>query len=463
LNGQDTALELTGGIDVGEERVDVEARGDASLAILQLFFSDLSTSGAANLRARILGQVDEPSIFGQATITDGRLRHRGFAHSLTNVNGPIVFDTTGVNLNRLTGQMGEGDVNFGGTIALRGFEVQQFAVTATGQSMRLRYPEGLRSTVNANLELRGTPEAPLLTGRVDVLQATYQVQLDGDLLSLAGGGVAPAAEPLAAAGPSGFPLAFDVRILSESTPVIELPTATLWASADLRFSGTVDRPSLTGRISVDQGEAFILGNRYLAQGGYIDFRNPTRIEPVFDIQVETRVRVPGQTYRITVQITGPIDSWVPTFTSDPSVGSDSDVLSLLLGELPELGSLEQRAIRTPQAAQQQMLRTGVAQLMASPISSAVGSVFERVAPIDTVQITPLLGNEGTIQQLNPTARITFGTRIGPRAFLTYSRAFNPAQFEVILLEVDQSDRLSWIISRNEDRTFALDFRIRYVF
>jgi hypothetical protein len=48
-------------------------------------------------------------------------------------------------------------------------------------------------------------------------------------------------------------------------------------------------------------------------------------------------------------------------------------------------------------------------------------------------------------------------------FLTYSRTLNAAQEEIILLEYDQSDRLSWVLSRNEDRTFALDFRLRYVF
>jgi hypothetical protein len=48
--------------------------------------------------------------------------------------------------------------------------------------------------------------------------------------------------------------------------------------------------------------------------------------------------------------------------------------------------------------------------------------------------------------------------------VTYSRALNTAtEYEVILIEYDQNDRLSWVLSRNEDRTFALDFRIRYVF
>jgi hypothetical protein len=34
---------------------------------------------------------------------------------------------------------------------------------------------------------------------------------------------------------------------------------------------------------------------------------------------------------------------------------------------------------------------------------------------------------------------------------------------LILLEYDQSDRLSWVLSQNEDRTYAIDFRVRHAF
>jgi len=35
---------------------------------------------------------------------------------------------------------------------------------------------------------------------------------------------------------------------------------------------------------------------------------------------------------------------------------------------------------------------------------------------------------------------------------------------IVLLEYEQSDRLSWILSRNEDaQTYALEFRVRRVF
>ena len=74
---------------------------------------------------------------------------------------------------------------------------------------------------------------------------------------------------------------------------------------------------------------------------------------------------------------------------------------------------------------------------------------------------PFLGNES--EQLNPGARFILGKRISRRVYLTYSRTLSGNQNEIILIEFDQTDQLSWVLSRNEDRTFALDFRLRYVF
>jgi hypothetical protein len=35
--------------------------------------------------------------------------------------------------------------------------------------------------------------------------------------------------------------------------------------------------------------------------------------------------------------------------------------------------------------------------------------------------------------------------------------------QIVLLEYDESDRLSWILSRNEDSTYAIEVRVRHAF
>jgi hypothetical protein len=97
------------------------------------------------------------------------------------------------------------------------------------------------------------------------------------------------------------------------------------------------------------------------------------------------------------------------------------------------------------------------------VSERLSNVVQEVLPLETVQVTPVLGNESSLQRLDPGARIILGKQISSRVYLTYSRVLNSTQDEIFLLEYDQSDRVSWVLSRNENSTFALDFRIRYVF
>ncbi len=67
-------------------------------------------------------------------------------------------------------------------------------------------------------------------------------------------------------------------------------------------------------------------------------------------------------------------------------------------------------------------------------------------------------------RLDPAARVTVLKRVNNRMYLTYSRSLSSStRDQVILIEIDQTDQLSWILSRNEDGTYALDFRVRRTF
>ena len=234
--------------------------------------------------------------------------------------------------------------------------------------------------------------------------------------------------------------------------------------ADLRLQGTPARFSILGNLDFDAGTIVALGNRFTVTHGSLNFNDPTRVQPLLDFEFETHVRVPGQDYRIVSRVTGTTDNFIPTCTSDPPLPS-ADCLSLLLGQPPDVNRAELRALGAPQQDELNIMQSVFGQVAGAAVlqKSGVGSVVQRLSGVDTVQITPYFTNELAFQSLNPTARVTVGKRISDRVYLTYSRALNASQYEVVLLEYDQSDRISWIISRNEDASFAIDFRIRYRF
>jgi autotransporter translocation and assembly factor TamB len=259
---------------------------------------------------------------------------------------------------------------------------------------------------------------------------------------------------------------FDVGIVAASSLRIQNNAANMVASADLRLQGTYDRPLLFGRAEIERGDVLFEGNRLIVTpGGSIDFFNPSRIEPFFDIEFETRVRRPGQPYRLTIGLSGTTSRFSYALNSDPPL-PEVDIVSLLFGQNVDLEDAELRALRSNAAQQSEetLLREGMARLLVSPISTPVGRAHGEAFGVDTVQITPSLGNE--TDTLTPSARVVIGKRISNRAYLTFARALGTSsgdRDQVIVLEYDQNDRLGWVITQLGDNTFALDFRVRHRF
>jgi hypothetical protein len=460
LVGEGTQLEVCGSIDLAQDRVVLTATGDANMGLLQGFFRDVRSSGDAKLSADIRGTLARPVFSGLARIDNGRVRHFSLPHSLDAINGAISFDAGGVRMDSLTARMGGGLVTFGGRVGLAGFAPGELSLTAIGEGMRLRYPEGFSSLIDADLSLRGQMASPVLSGTVAVRSATWtrRFDLSSGIFGLgAVGGAQPA--PVGAA-PSGFPLRFDVRILAPSTLRVNNNVSDLTVSADLRLSGTYDRPALLGRAEVDRGWLIFEGNRIVVTRGMFDFANPARIEPYFDVEAQTRVQAPGETYRVTLSAAGTPGRMTWDASSDPPLPR-IEVLSLLLGEgtseNPELRAL-QRGART-----EQELFTALAARGLTTELSVINRAVEQTFGV-TTQITPLIGELSTLQSYNPAARVTIGKRLSSRVYVTYLQALGAGHTEqIVLVEYDQSDRLGWVLSRNEDNTFAIEFRVRHTY
>ena len=175
-----------------------------------------------------------------------------------------------------------------------------------------------------------------------------------------------------------------------------------WRRADLQLRGTFDRPLLFGRAEVDRGEVTFEGRRYVITRGTIDFNNPTRIEPFFDIEAETRVRVPGETYRVTVR-------------ADRHARSLHAAASRPIRRCPRSRcwrccSATSRRARTSSSAgystditpQQQLLRERATRALTGAVSSEVGRVVRadvrrRHVPADAVAASiPTRSRRGSI-------------------------------------------------------------------
>ena len=467
LAGEGTRLELTGEVDLADERVALGVEGDVNLEALEGILPDVRSSGETRVEAQVGGSWRNPVLTGEARIVRGRIRHFSLPHALDAIEGRLVFDRDGVSFDEVTAELGGGRLLFGGRVGLRGYGLGDFNISARGTDMNLRYPAGIRSMADAELTLTGPAAGPTLGGTVFVREAIWLDVFESGASVLALPLAAAEDEPAAGAAES-LPLAFDLRLVAPSTLRINDTNAQIVASAELMLRGTSDRPLLFGNAEVERGQVFFEGNRYRVTRGSVSFSNPTAIQPVFDVEVETDIRVPGQTYRVTLGLNG---SWggpaAPEleFSSDPPL-QQFEIVGLLLGDLRDPQQAEIRTLRAREASQQELLQAAGARLITNPVSTGVGEVVERSFGVDTFEIVPSLDDPTTSESivLVPTARVLIGKRISERAHVTFSRALSGANQDVIMiLEYDATDRLSWVVSQNEDQTYALDFRVRHAF
>ena len=455
--------------------------------MLQAFkgFGSLSLGGSAKISARLAGDFDHPRFTGQADLHDGRLRFPRI-RSLDSLNGRITFENGNLDFSGLKGRMGGGDVQFGGVLRFDGFHPVEYQLTADGHNVQVPYPAGFETTANAQLWMRGAVGSPTLGGDVEVTGVRYlrPLSTDAGILGLAAGGGAIGSTvgdttTSASVTPETSDLAinYDVHVRARSIAFFQSNDVTVFGSApDLAVRGTVDAPIITGRIDLDRGEFFFNGNRFRLVSGLIDFTNPLRTEPFYDIQASTQAHVQQQTFNITGRVSGSgmdlscgdaavCDARTKMSVelhSDPYL-SPLDLYSLLLGGSTDPGSTERRALESPQTAQQQLLYSMGTQLLTAPLASRLGTIVGNVIPLDTIQFVPLLGLDPTVGTGTTTsARVTLGKAVSDKIYLTYSRDIANAM-ELYLLEYTQNDRVSWVLSRNEDHTFALDFRIRHIF
>jgi translocation and assembly module TamB len=464
LVGQDTQLDVAGVANLHDETVSVRTNGDANLAVLQGFVPNVRSTGMANLAATLEGPLEDPIINGTFAINDGRVRHFSLPHALENVNGAMRFDSKGVTLDGLTGRLGGGEVRFGGRIDKQGYLPGRLDVTMSGRDMRLRFPEGMRSLVDADLALQGTVESATLSGQVTVNDAIYTQAFNagGDLFAFGSdSSLVPAAAPQ-----QTLPVRLDIQINAPGTLQVQNRAVRLVANADLQVRGTVDRPLVFGRVELERGEALFEGKRYIVTRGTVDFNNPARIEPFIDVEAETRVRVPGETYRVTLRATGTPARLNTEFSSDPPL-PEVEVLALVFSDVAPGGNAELRQFSTDITPQQQLLRDRLARGLTGRVSSEVDRVVAEAFRVDTFLITPTFSEpnpQSSSRLEGATARVTVGKRLSNRVFLTYTRSLSSAtRDQIILLEYDQTDRFSWILSRNEDGTYALDWRVRRTF
>ena len=451
LTGEGTSLAISGKVALrpGDEN-DLSVAGRADLRVFSGFLREWRLRGATTLRAQVRGTPKAPRASGGIDIQGGALRVRAFPQGLDDLNGRIVFNETQARVAGLEGRFGGGRVSVSGQVNFGGTVPSSFDFLIDGDALGLRYPEGLRATFGADLRLQGTTDAHWLTGELLVSKAlwTRKYAITSELFaSQAATTVFPGA-----AGYRPSPMRLDINIKAPGTLRLDNNIANIAARADLSLTGSPNEPQLLGRVEIERGKVYFSGNTYEVRKGVAHFSNPREINPVFDLEADTRLR----NYRLTLQANGTLDRVTTRITSDPPL-TTAQIASLLTGG----DENEVAAGSNSSIADLKTLGTGGVNTFASTWLDE--NITGRVAQgfgLSRLSIDPgpgLLRTSGS--------RLTVGKRVTPDLEVVYTRSlFNSSGVErqLVSAEYSLSNRFSLVTSWEEQLGFATDVRARFV-
>lgn len=442
LQGQATNFQVGGSIHLGHPpTLDITAQGKASATLLGLAASGVQATGESDLQVRMRGSLTEPQLSGEIQVKDVSLGYTDLPFRLNALNGTIKLEGERAVISSLKGTIGGGSVNLAGFLVLQ--ETPRYQLRADISQIRVRYPADFTSVLDGTLTLAGTTAQGQINGNIAVRNLFANESLNLATLlsgpSLFGGP--------SVSRPSSFASSISLNVdLASARPVrIETHDLRLVSDIEMHLQGTLANPVAVGNIYLRSGDAIFRGNRYTLTRGDISMTNPFRTEPVFDLQVRTRI----EKYDLTLEISGPSDQIRLSYRSDPPLPTQ-DILTLLaFGYSKRLEEFAPEATNPFSSA-------SASALLSQALSSQVTGRIQRLFGVSRIKFSPSSTELGALG--GPV--LTVEQQLSPALTLTYETSTANSQYRVIEFEFTVNPRMSVRGFRDQNGIFGLELKFR---
>ena len=335
-----------------------------------------------------------------------------------------------------------GNVDFGSSTLI-------YRLQAQAVQIRVRAPQDLSTTFDANLSLTGSSDASTLSGIVTVNRAVFNPRADlGQLLAAISTSAADTSTP----NDYLRGMHFDVRVRTGPNFQFETSlTRDVEAEAELTLRGTPLRPLLLGTVSVNQGEIQVFGTKYTIDRGEIRFLNTVKIEPSFDMDLTTKLK--GVT--VTISFSGTIQKLKVNYSSDPPLQSSEIIALLAVGRDPSLGSSQTAPGLGLSSDNGGAMQAGSG-VLGQAINAQLSSRLQRFFGQSHVKIDPTLTGVDNL----PQARLTLEQQLSNDITVTYITNLNRTQEQTVRVQWDFNRNWSAIAVRDPSGLFGIDFQYR---
>jgi translocation and assembly module TamB len=445
LQGPDTTLSASGQVNLNNSNapLNVALTANVNLAVLQDLDREIYSSGDINLDARIRGSFSQPLVNGRVDLKNASVNMASVPNGLSNGNGAILLNGTTATIQSLTGESGGGKVQVTGFIG-RVNSTLDYNMHATATRVRSRY-SGISVTSSASVSLTGNTEHSVLEGRVTLQRIAYRTSSDaGSLLSFASTPVSTQTAP------SAFLRGMKLDISVVTVPglrVVSTYAERLTVISNLTVRGTAAQPGIIGHVEVTNGKLLFFGNEYTVNTGTVTFYDPTRVNPILNVSLQTTT----QGVDVTLNLQGPMDNLKLTYTSDPPITFQEIVELLATNKTPT--SDPTIAANQPTPPQQSLSQMGESAVVGQAVATPLANRLQRVFGVSQLKIDPTFaGNSGL-----PTARVTLQQQVTSNITFTYITDVSATNNQIIRVEWTVTPKFSAIAQRDEFGVIGIDF------
>lgn len=441
MQGDDTEFSLSGNAAAGK-KYDLLLEGTSSITPLKVLSKEIETlRGKAYFAISLSGGWEKPEINGGIDLKNGTLALKSIPNRFTSVSAYLYVDEDRVIVKNIDGKFAGGDFSASGTAFLQGMNLKNFFLEAKLSDLTMSRSKDLWASFDGILYYRGSLKSQELTGDINIKRAKYSQRIEWKSWLLQ---ARKRESPKLDASRIGQ-TTLNVRVKGENL-IIDNNIAETKAKIDMIVRGTIGRPVLLGKLNADKGTVYFRNNEFRVLKARVDFIDPEKTIPYFDIIAETKVK----NYLIKLRLDGNFEHFDLSLTSDPPL-NENDIFSLLtVGQIgKEMKGLE-GGVGTSQATS----------FLAGKLQDVLEERVKTIIGIDRIQIDPQVSKStGTV---NP--RITVAKKIlGDKLHVTYSASTGEGEEQIWKLEYFLDKNISFIGVRDERGGLGGDVKFRFEF
>ncbi|MCA9581736.1 MAG: translocation/assembly module TamB domain-containing protein, partial [Myxococcales bacterium] len=316
--------------------------GGMDVALLATLAPRLThAEGRVGLQIKLGGTTDAPSLFGKAEVSGVAFRYAGFPVPLSKVDGTVIFSERSIVLENFGGEIAGGQVGLSGSATFSERGVDQYEFSLQGDNLTFQPEVGVEVTAGGRLKLHWTPSRrlPVLDGtlRLDRVRYARPIQL---LQNLSLSELSRDQQTTTRSDPEDDLVELNLRLvqggpLSIVNNIVDAELQIEDSEKPFFIVGTDKRVGVVGTLLVPRGTVLFRNANFDIRRGIIDFNDPTRINPHFDLLATTELRrsagFTGPNWRVSLHATGNQNAFRLNMSSEPALSQEDVMLLLTMG------------------------------------------------------------------------------------------------------------------------------------